>query len=233
MQIQNALDAVRLFHQKLGAPIGTRPTLLPGDRAEAAKIAITISQLAKAIREIALPPGDVLLPRVAMALEELAKWLDAHVKEDLVAVADAWADRMYVLLGDAVVAGLPATEVFFKVHRSNMTKEPDSAGSGKAVKGLAYQAPELKSILSDEKAGPPSGSEYQIVNVSAVISFEPDALRAQFESDDETAERLAGVTDQQLLDAAANFLANSDRVWESFDEWCREIAELAIENAKS
>ncbi len=52
--------------------------------------------------------------------------------------ADAWADRAYVLFGDAVAAGLPAAELFAEVHRSNMTKEPDSAGTGKAVKRPAY-----------------------------------------------------------------------------------------------
>jgi predicted HAD superfamily Cof-like phosphohydrolase len=41
----------------------------------------------------------------------------------------------YVLFGEAVTAGLPAGNLFAEVHRSNMTKQLDSAGSGMAVKG--------------------------------------------------------------------------------------------------
>lgn len=82
--------------------------------------------------------GDVLLQRAAMALEELAEWLSAHANGDLVAAADAWADRVYVLFGDAVAAGLPAADLFAEVHRSNMTEELDSAGTGKPVKALSW-----------------------------------------------------------------------------------------------
>jgi hypothetical protein len=44
--------------------------------------------------------------RTCLLLEELAEWLSAHARRDLVATADAWADRTWVLFGDA--AGLPA-----------------------------------------------------------------------------------------------------------------------------
>ena len=82
-----------------------------------------------------------------MAIEELAEWLLAHVNDDLIAAADAWADRAYVLLGDAVAAGLPAAELFAEVHASNMTKELVADGTGKARKGAAYRPPELAAIL--------------------------------------------------------------------------------------
>jgi hypothetical protein len=42
---------------------------------------------------------------------------------------------------------LPAAELFAEVHRSNMTKEPDSAGTGKAIKGPAYQSPDIRSMM--------------------------------------------------------------------------------------
>ena len=87
------------------------------------------------------------MQRAAMAIEELAEWLLAHANGDLVAAADAWADRAYVLFGDAVAAGLPAAELFAEVHRSNMTKELVADGTGKARKGAAYRPPELAAIL--------------------------------------------------------------------------------------
>ena len=82
-----------------------------------------------------------------MAIEELVEWLLAHARGDLIAAADAWADRAYVLFGDAVAAGLPAAELFAEVHRSNMTKELVADGSGRARKGAAYRPPELAAIL--------------------------------------------------------------------------------------
>ena len=42
------------------------------------------------------------------------------------AAADAWEDRAYVLFGDAVATGILTAALFDEVHRSNMTKEPDS-----------------------------------------------------------------------------------------------------------
>jgi predicted HAD superfamily Cof-like phosphohydrolase len=67
-----------------------------------------------------------------------------------IAAADAWADRAYILFGDAVAVGLPAEKLFAEVHRSNM-KEPDSAGSGKAVKGANYEPPRIADALPDAK----------------------------------------------------------------------------------
>jgi predicted HAD superfamily Cof-like phosphohydrolase len=56
-----------------------------------------------------------------MAIEEFIEWLQAHVDDDLIAAADAWADRSYVLVGDVVAAGLPAAELHSEVHRSAAT----------------------------------------------------------------------------------------------------------------
>ena len=50
---------------------------------------------------------DPMVARLALALEELAEWTEAYVSRDLVAAADAWADRAYVLIGDAVACGFP------------------------------------------------------------------------------------------------------------------------------
>ncbi len=80
--------------------------------------------------------------RLALALEELAEWAAAHANQDLVAAADAWADRAYVLMGDAVACGLPAQELFEEVHRSNMTKQFGiRTGVGKAYRGTQYEPP--------------------------------------------------------------------------------------------
>ena len=149
MQIDSALDDVREFHQKMRAPISRSPRLLPGNAATARVIAVRLHTFADETASVAASSGDMLLARAAMAMEELAEWLTAHERGELTAAADAWADRAYVLFGDAVAAGLPAGKLFAEVHRSNMTKEPDSANIGKAVKGDEYEPPRLRDVLRE------------------------------------------------------------------------------------
>lgn len=148
MKIDDALAAVRDFHMGTGSPVADTPRLLSGDRHAAEAL---VGQLSMLKSSIATNDGDVLMQRAAMAIEELAEWLLAHAKGDLVAAADAWADRAYVLLGDAVAAGLPAAALFAEVHRSNMTKDLVADGTGKATKGTNYRPPNLAAIL--ESAG--------------------------------------------------------------------------------
>jgi len=145
--MQDAFNSVRQFHAAMNAPISAIPTLLACDPNAAAALAERVKTLATETMANS-PAGDVLLSRAAMAMEELAEWLTAHACGDLVFAADAWADRAYVLFGDAVAGGLPAADLFAEVHRSNMTKEQDSAGTGKAVKGSMYQPPNIQSVLS-------------------------------------------------------------------------------------
>jgi len=145
MQIDDAIQAVRAFHERTASPIADRPRLLPGGKVGAEVLA---RQLLAIKAEIRADGDNLLLQRAAMAIEELAEWLQAHAEGNLVAAADAWADRAYVLFGDAVAAGLPAAPLFTEVHRSNMTKEPVAGESGKARKGPGYTPPDLAAILA-------------------------------------------------------------------------------------
>ncbi|QDT50517.1 Phosphoribosyl-ATP pyrophosphohydrolase [Symmachiella dynata] len=153
--MQDALDSVRQFHAAMNAPISPHPTLLTCDRNTAVTCAKRVNALATEAMAAA-SEDDVLLRRASMALEELAEWLTAHVHGDLAAAADAWADRTYVLFGDAVVAGLPAAMLFGEVHRSNMTKEPDPMGTGKAVKGSKYRPPDIRKALTSNPENYPT-----------------------------------------------------------------------------
>src|SRR4051812_4427776 len=60
--------------------------------------------------------------RCALIEEEAAEFRTAIEKNDIVAVADAIADLLYVTYGAALTFGIPVREVFAEVHRSNMTK---------------------------------------------------------------------------------------------------------------
>lgn len=88
MQMSDAFELVREFHLKMHAPFAQSPQLLDSDLTSSAAIADQTQTNAAAA-------GDMLLPRSAIAMEELAEWLDAHNRNDLVGAADAWADRAY------------------------------------------------------------------------------------------------------------------------------------------
>jgi predicted HAD superfamily Cof-like phosphohydrolase len=81
--------------------------------------------------------------RVPTAVEE----------NDIVAVADAIADLLYVTYGAALTFGIPIREVFAEVHRSNMTKldaegNPVYRGDGKVMKGPSFSEPDLMPLLA-------------------------------------------------------------------------------------
>lgn len=153
MNLANVVAAVRQFHDRMNAPRADAPTLLLGDIHDAIEFGSRLADFAIEARLRGTTTNDVLLLRAAMAMEELAEWLAAHAEGDLVAVADAWADRAYVLLGDAVATGLPVAALFAEVHRSNMTKEPDPLSTGKAIKGPDYSAPDISGVLRAYAAG--------------------------------------------------------------------------------
>ena len=146
MSLTEAVKMVRQFHQHIGAPIADKPQLLPGRTQQADFIGARIANLGRLAKRGA--DNDPFLERLSLALEELAEWAMAHANQDLVAAADAWADRAYVLLGDAVACGLPAQELFEEVHRSNMTKQFGiRTGLGKAYRGTGYEPPRIGEIL--------------------------------------------------------------------------------------
>jgi len=146
------LNKVREFHCQIGAAVAESPTLLACQAGSASEIATAIRGLLARCQGMA---GDDtnLLSRLCLALEELAEWVEAHAAGDLVAAVDAWGDRLYVLLGDAAAAGLPADAIFDEVHRSNMSKAVSRPGSlGKGTKGSEFRKPRLEQILCSPQA---------------------------------------------------------------------------------
>jgi NTP pyrophosphatase (non-canonical NTP hydrolase) len=89
----------------------------------------------------------------ALIFEE-AEELDAAVNaNDLVEIADALADLLWVVIVGALSFGIPLGEVFAEVVRSNRSKV-DSGGrverdpSGKVRKGPRFSPPDLEPILT-------------------------------------------------------------------------------------
>ena len=71
---------------------------------------------------------------------------------------DALADRLFVLLGDAVACGLPIGPAFELVAKSNATKQQMRLSDGKGEKGEGYMCPknQLGELLESIRA---QGSE--------------------------------------------------------------------------
>lgn len=147
--MQKQLDQVRDFHRHIGATVATSPVLLPYEPMSARALARNLRALCQT-GAASRGQGDDLVNRALMAVEELAEWIEAHVAGDLTAAADAWADRCYLLFGDAVATGLGTEAVFDEVHRSNMTKAPVNPATGKAVKSDGYLAPVISLDAADE-----------------------------------------------------------------------------------
>lgn len=97
-------------------------------------------------------PAEVKVLRMRLHSEELGELHIAMHENDLVAIADAIADTLYVVIGTAVTYGIPIDEVLTEVHASNMTKDPGTKAPGdkyaKTGKGASYRAPDIASIVA-------------------------------------------------------------------------------------
>jgi predicted HAD superfamily Cof-like phosphohydrolase len=93
--------------------------------------------------------------RIKLLEEEFNEYLAAEVRDDLVEVADALADIIYIACGTAVSYGIPLDKVFAEVHRSNMAKlvdgKPIYREDGKVMKPQGWQPPNIERILELEK----------------------------------------------------------------------------------
>ena len=89
--------------------------------------------------------------------EELNELIEAMDEDDdLVPIADAICDLIYVLCGTAVSFGIPLDECFAEVQRSNMSKlgfdgNPIVRDDGKILKGPDFTPPDLRSIIYGQR----------------------------------------------------------------------------------
>ena len=101
--------------------------------------------------------AEVYMLRYNLMKEENEEYIDACKQGDLVEVADALGDQLYILFGTILKHGLQhkIEEVFDEIHRSNMSKldangKPLFRDDGKILKGENYFKPNIKEILEDE-----------------------------------------------------------------------------------
>lgn len=133
LTVKGAIEHVRRFHDAFGIENAETP----------------VAKLSK---------SDLKL-RFELMKEENEEYLEAAEEGDLVEVADALGDMLYILCGTILKHGLHEkfVDVFEEIQRSNMSKlgadgKPIYRKDGKVLKGPAYFKPHIKEILESETA---------------------------------------------------------------------------------
>tara|TARA_Y100001935_G_C17192150_1_gene450644 strand:+ start:561 stop:932 length:372 start_codon:yes stop_codon:yes gene_type:complete len=90
--------------------------------------------------------------RLSLIEEELNEFADAMQKKDLVEVADALTDILYVTYGAGHAFGINLDKCFDEVQNSNMSKlgrdgKPIYNEFGKVMKGPNYFKPDLSKYI--------------------------------------------------------------------------------------
>lgn len=116
-------DDVYAFHEKMGMAPGTRPIRLP---------------------------RAIFQNRIDFIHEELTETVEAYNDTDYEGVVDGLIDLVYVVLGTAVMMGLPWQQLWKEVHSANMRKKPGVSKRNMpfdAIKPEGWRPPDLFSIL--------------------------------------------------------------------------------------
>jgi predicted HAD superfamily Cof-like phosphohydrolase len=126
--MKNKIKAVQDFHEAFGLGINQKPI---------ANLSLNKLQL-----------------RYDLMAEENEEYLEAAKNNDLIEVADALGDMLYILCGTILEHGMQykIEEVFNEIQRSNMSKlgadgKPIYREDGKVMKGPNYFKPNISSIL--------------------------------------------------------------------------------------
>ncbi len=124
-----AQTMVREFHETYNCAIGTKPEL-PTNQ-------------------------DLRNMRMAILKEEWNEYLEAEDDNNIVEIADALADIIYIAYGTAIAYGIDLDAVITEVHRSNMSKlgadgKPIMRNDGKVLKGPNYFKPDIKGVLEEQ-----------------------------------------------------------------------------------
>ena len=128
MTIKETIEMVETFHNAFGIENRQEPT---------AELSVSEQEL-----------------RYRLMAEEKDEYLEAVKNEDLIEIAYALGDQLYILCGTILKHGLQhkISEVFKEIQRSNMSKldeegKPIYRADGKVLKSELYFKPDIKSIL--------------------------------------------------------------------------------------
>jgi len=117
------------------------------------KVKIFMNTYGQDVKEKAsFPEKQIVQLRIDLIEEELNELKEAINNNDIVEVADALTDILYVTYGAGHSFGIDLNKCFDEVQKSNMSKlgedgKPIYNDSGKVMKGPNYFAPDLKKII--------------------------------------------------------------------------------------
>ncbi len=99
------------------------------------------------------PNKNIVKLRLYLIQEELEELQEAIKQKDLLEVADALTDILYVTYGAGHAFGVNLDQCFEEVQKSNMSKlgndgKPIYNKNGKVLKGPNYFKPDLKQFLA-------------------------------------------------------------------------------------
>ena len=101
------------------------------------------------------PDLNTRMLRLKLILEEYKELEDADVEGDMVGVADALTDILYVVYGAGHAYGIDLDACFREVHRSNMTKVVNGKvvknAYGKVMKTASYKQPNIRMVLDNQR----------------------------------------------------------------------------------
>ena len=106
--------------------------------------------------EPSFPDEKTVRLRIKLIDEEFLEFIDACHNKDLVGVADALTDLLYVIYGAGHSFGVDLDKCYEEVHSSNMSKlgpdgKPLKRPDGKVMKSANYRPPNLEQILFCDK----------------------------------------------------------------------------------
>lgn len=106
--------------------------------------------------------NSLLRLRERLLEEETSEYMAASHRRDLVGMADALADIVYVAYGTAISFGLDLDMLLDEVHRSNMSKldergRPIMRDDGKVLKSPRYEPPRIAATLRRQPPLPFAG----------------------------------------------------------------------------
>ena len=112
----------------------------------------------KTLSKPTLPDNNLAYLRLDLIQEEVDELQVALERKDIVEIADALTDILYVTYGAGHAFGIPLNECFEEVHRSNMSKlgidgKPIYREDGKVLKGRGYTPPQLAKIIQSKLQG--------------------------------------------------------------------------------
>ena len=104
------------------------------------------------LTEPTLPSPELAKLRLELIREEVEELNVGIEGMDIVEIADALTDILYVVYGAGHAFGIDLDECYHEVHRSNMSKlgadgKPIYREDGKVMKGPNYFHPNLKDVL--------------------------------------------------------------------------------------